>query len=238
MSKKIGFVYLLRNLVNGKGYVGQHSGVSTDKRWSWHIWAAVEGLVQKPLYNSIRKHGAQNFSAEIIWQGKPADLNEKETFYIGKLRTFIGDGKGYNLTRGGGCNRGWVPSEVTRHRMSVTQKAAYAADPTPWRKSAEAQRGIVRTKEQNRTTSIATKLAHELDPQLRWRIAAKNRGYKHTEITKKKISAAGKGRKFSAEHCARISAAKIGVKRPLFNDGWREQKLHDAICMSVHGELA
>jgi group I intron endonuclease len=218
---KIGFVYLLRNLVNGKGYVGQHAGKSTDKRWGWHIWAAYKGLVKSPLYAAMRKYGLDNFSAEIIWQGDTDLLNDRETFYIANLNTFIDDSHGYNLTRGGGCNRGWVPSAITRARMSAAQKAAYAADPTPWLISAAKQRGIVRTAEQRLRTKVSTKLAHEKDPELRWRIAAKNRGYKHTNAAKEKIGAFNKGRKRSPEHCMAIAAAKLGKKRGPLTPEWR-----------------
>ena len=41
-------------------------------------------------------------------------------------------------------------------------------------------------------------------------IAGSTLGYKHTDETRAKMSTAGKGRKFSVEHCAKLSASKKG----------------------------
>jgi len=69
-------------------------------------------------------------------------------------------------------------------------------------------------------------------------------GTRHTEETKEKMSAAHKGRRFSAEHCANISAAKKGCvikeeQRKLLSEIGKGKRLSDAskakISMSLMG---
>lgn len=208
----MGHIYCLRNNVNGKGYVGQHAGPDVEKRWKQHLWWAKRGSPH-PLHRAIRKYGWENFSKGVVWTGDPTRLNDLETKNIAELGTFAGDGNGYNLTRGGGSNYGWVPTAETRANMSKAQKAAYIADPTPWIKTGAAQRGRTHTEERRLRTGAGVHAAHERDPELRWRIAEKNRGYKHTDEAKLAISVFNKGKKLTAEHCEAIAASKLGKPR-------------------------
>lgn len=109
--------------MNDKCYVGQHKNVLTveGKRWAGHIYTATRGKHQSYIHCAIRKHGAENFSAEILWCGLPSKLNEKEIFFIKKLHTFIDDpkGGGYNLTIGGGGVSVWADS--SRKKASDSQ---------------------------------------------------------------------------------------------------------------------
>lgn len=116
-----GCIYLVRNLVNGKGYVGQHKGANAERRWTAHIARALRGS-KVCVHAAIRKYGAENFSAEVIWSGEPGLLNKKETFYIKKLGTFAGtgQGQGYNLNMGGDAPSVVAPS--VRARLSEASK--------------------------------------------------------------------------------------------------------------------
>ena len=93
-------VYLIRNKINQKMYVG----ITTRKietRFSEHI---REGMAkgEKLLSQAIYKYGAQNFSIEAIDTAKTLkELKEKEMFYIKKYKTYYKDKKGYNMTLGG-----------------------------------------------------------------------------------------------------------------------------------------
>ena len=53
-------VYLIRNVVNEKLYIGFTSQY-IDKRWKGHIWDSKRGL-SRILCRAIRKYGAENFS--------------------------------------------------------------------------------------------------------------------------------------------------------------------------------
>lgn len=121
--EKLGCVYYLRNTVNGKGYVGKHHTPDEQVRFTAHIKVAAGHGNQKPLYRAIRKYGVESFTAEVVWRGSTRLLDEKEAYYIEKLGTFIDDGAGYNLTRGG--DGGVELSEAVRKKKSASHKAQW-----------------------------------------------------------------------------------------------------------------
>ena len=82
-------VYEIKNKINGKSYVGQYSGLSFEKYFG----------SGKLIKLAIKKYGLENFSKTILEECSNKDeLNEKEIFWIDKLKTIE---KGYNLTEGG-----------------------------------------------------------------------------------------------------------------------------------------
>jgi group I intron endonuclease len=123
-----GCIYLLRNLINGKGYVGK--SIQKDIRWNVHRKAAFSGRSTLAIHRAIRKYGWNNFSAEVVYQCAESLLSEAETRFIKKLHTFIDDGQGYNLTLGG---EGGALSNKTKRKMSRTQKRR-CKDPTESRR--------------------------------------------------------------------------------------------------------
>lgn len=88
------YIYKITNKVNGKCYVGFTNNPSI--RWSNHKHCKYN----RPLYNSIKKHGIENFSFEILYEHEDRNhvLLEKEPFFI-KLHEAYS--KGYNCTLGG-----------------------------------------------------------------------------------------------------------------------------------------
>jgi hypothetical protein len=100
-------IYYIKNLVNGKGYVGQHCG-DADSRWRQHLREALQVENPRPLYAAMRKYGLQNFEYEVLEQ-IPLELGQKELdlreiYWIHNKNTYILNGHGYNLTLGGGGN--------------------------------------------------------------------------------------------------------------------------------------
>lgn len=82
-------VYEIKNNINGKSYVGQYSGLSFEKYFG----------SGKLIKLAIKKYGLENFSKTILEECSNKDeLNEKEIFWIDKLKTIE---NGYNLTEGG-----------------------------------------------------------------------------------------------------------------------------------------
>lgn len=62
----IGYIYLIRNVVNHKVYVGQ-TKQSPQKRWNEHIRASKSEIKRSPkLYNAINKYGLCMFDFEVI----------------------------------------------------------------------------------------------------------------------------------------------------------------------------
>src|SRR5271165_7153962 len=96
-------VYLIQNLVNGKCYVGQHSGDDLEKYWKHNVRAALRNSGNKTyLYNAIRKYGEENFTIRRIHKAdSKEDMDNAEIAYI-KFFGTTDDELGYNITAGGG----------------------------------------------------------------------------------------------------------------------------------------
>src|SRR5208282_2526537 len=96
-------VYLIRNLINGKVYVGQTTLTLRD-RWNCHLSAARN--TSKPSYfqRAIKKYGADNFSIEVLIETDYETVNQLETFYIQKLDSPIMRG-GTTFKRGEGMGK-------------------------------------------------------------------------------------------------------------------------------------
>jgi len=101
-------VYMSRNLINGKVYIGK-SYLTLEKRKNQHKINANKNR-KGYFYNAIRKNGFSNFEWYILEDKITEDdlLNEMEFHYIKQFNSF-GVG-GYNLTWGGegmSCIKGY-----------------------------------------------------------------------------------------------------------------------------------
>ena len=89
-------VYMHRNKINNKVYIGQTSLDPPEKRWRNGV-----GYNQQYFYKAIKKYGWDNFEHIILETGLTSEqANEKEKFYI-KLYKSIDKNYGYNCTDGG-----------------------------------------------------------------------------------------------------------------------------------------
>lgn len=98
-------IYKITNKMNQKIYIGQALDILS--RWRQH---SIQYLNKNNkisynciFYKALRKYGIDNFSFEILEVCNEAMLNDKESFYINKYRTYVGfeDCNGYNMTLGG-----------------------------------------------------------------------------------------------------------------------------------------
>ena len=94
---RIGYIYLITNLINGKQYVGQ-TVTTVDRRWNIHLKSAECGM-STVLARAIRKYGADNFKVEELLQCMEPTLNTAECRFIKDLYTLTPNG--YNMTEGG-----------------------------------------------------------------------------------------------------------------------------------------
>lgn len=91
-------IYLIRNKINGKGYIGQTSNLA--KRHREHFWhGRVDYGNKQAIYQAMRKYGVHNFEFVVLEFCLENLLNEYEQKYI-KLYNAYGN-SGYNMTRGG-----------------------------------------------------------------------------------------------------------------------------------------
>jgi group I intron endonuclease len=112
-------VYKITNLINQKGYVG----ITRNLRCRWQEHQRDSLKDDKPLYRAMRKYGIEKFKFEILCLPPVEDPEiffELEIFFIADQNTYIEDGWGYNLNRGGGGNI--FPSQITIAKMSTVRK--------------------------------------------------------------------------------------------------------------------
>lgn len=96
-------VYLIRNKINNKIYIGQTNDFYDRKRRHENT-AFLETSPQynDPLYVDMRNYGLNNFEFIILEECiTQEELYEKEDFYIKEYDSIIDHGKGYNLNYGG-----------------------------------------------------------------------------------------------------------------------------------------
>jgi group I intron endonuclease len=90
-----GYIYVIRNVVNNKAYVGQTWNI--ERRLSQHFSAKGGSLL---LAKAIAKYGSENFNASIVATcHTQQQMDSAEIAMIREFDTFIP--KGYNLTHGG-----------------------------------------------------------------------------------------------------------------------------------------
>ena len=108
-------IYVFRNKVNGKMYVGQ-----TQRTFAIRT---KQHLSRRDTYfdRALAKYGLDNFSYEIIDRGDTLEeLNEKERYWIAECDCLWP--KGYNLTIGGEGIIGYKHTEEQKRKMSEIQK--------------------------------------------------------------------------------------------------------------------
>lgn len=99
-----GVIYKITNIINHKSYIGQTTK-SFNERYRGKGYG-VERVLNSPkankhLVNSIKKYGCENFTVEIIDDGKTIDeLNLKEQYWIKHYRSHLPQ-YGYNFQLGG-----------------------------------------------------------------------------------------------------------------------------------------
>ena len=120
MSKEINYVYKIRNLVNGKFYIGKHSTNDIDDNYFG------SGIA---LMDAFKKYGKDNFKKEII---QFCDTEEGAYSLEAELLTIdvVNDIACYNMVVGG-FGGGWIDgmkhTKESRSRMSIAKKGCKAS---------------------------------------------------------------------------------------------------------------
>lgn len=116
-------IYKATNKITGKSYIGFDSAwPSRKERHQENANYKREGK----FYDSIRKHGWENFEWSVIYQSsdKEHTLNVMEPHFIKEYDTF---NTGYNMTEGGeGCfgsttNKIWINDGQNHKRIEKTE---------------------------------------------------------------------------------------------------------------------
>ena len=176
-----GKIYLIRNVINGKGYVGQ-TGVSIESRYKKHLENARRG-VDLALYRAMRKHGQENFVVTEVATCNRLLLDDLEKHYIKFFGTSAAGGHGYNMTDGGDTRRvpnGWRHTEESKAKNSAAHK------------------GMKRPprSDEFRAKQSAAQKGKSPSEETRIKLSLAGKGKSHGPMT--------------AEHKAKVSAAKKG----------------------------
>ena len=213
-------IYLIRNQINRKVYVGQ--SVHINIRWREHV--KCSGLGHKShLYDAIRKYGAGAFTHEVLEECPPELFDEREAYWM-EHYDCRNSAKGYNLLPAG--QRGRVMDDACRERIASKLRGR-KCDPEVVRRIAEKARGKKHSDETKAKISAAHKgkkvspesIAKQAAAQkARWAsmteaereaYAAARRGFTHTEETREKMSQRRKGKPKSEATRARMKEARL-----------------------------
>jgi group I intron endonuclease len=202
----MGYVYIIKNLTNGKCYIGQSKQKDVNTRWNSHKSTSKTKKKNgsSALNAAFRKHGLANFTFNIICVCFDEDRLEYEKFYIKHFKTV--SPKGYNLTDGG--------------ESPIMSKETIA-------KMIQANIGRKHTDEAKRNMSIAQKSSVLCVQKLRL-LSQNNTGKKRTDEARRKMSASSKGKPKSEETKKKISESKMGKPGHAHSEETKK-KIRDAL---------
>ena len=101
------YIYLTKNIVNGKSYVGKHTYRGKDSFDKNYLGSGYL------LKRAIKKYGKDNFIQEILEYNSSKEENaEREVFWIKELNTLVPNG--YNIDKGGTGGGVYLSSENSK----------------------------------------------------------------------------------------------------------------------------
>jgi len=94
----MGWIYLIKNTINNKCYIGQTRATKVEKRWI-NEKSRPHGLLKR----AFEKYGLSNFTFEVISEVLNEELDEREKLEISTRNTIAPHG--YNLETGGNSRK-------------------------------------------------------------------------------------------------------------------------------------
>lgn len=109
ITDKVSYVYCVTNTVNGRKYIGSHTGYVDDNYFG-------SGVIVK---KALKKYGIDKFVKDILWIGDSAHMREIETYWC----EYFDTGKNslfYNRTsKGTGYQHGRPNPTLSKTRQSM-----------------------------------------------------------------------------------------------------------------------
>lgn len=200
-------VYLLKNKLNNKIYIGQTWQSLKDR------FNNGKGYKHCPhLYNAINKYGKENFEYKILANCKTQEeSNYLESFFINKYGS-RNRNTGYNSKEGGSNGK---MSEEIKKKMSASSKGRRPSK-LCLENSLKARIGVKASDETRKKQSIAklgkpsANIGSIMSKETKMKIGVANTGRKHSEQSRINMGNSQKGRKFSEETRRKISESNKG----------------------------
>ena len=120
-------VYLIRNKVNGKGYVGATQRTA-EERWRAHRYESHGRALCRHLHSAMKEFGEDAFEISVLASVETLEeLYKTERKFIVELGTLAPEG--YNLNLGGGGGKGMCAE--SRARIADAHRIYRAPSKTP-----------------------------------------------------------------------------------------------------------
>ena len=204
-------VYQIRNLVNGRVYVG--STKVFERRKSCHIERLLKNKHHSyKLQNAWNGYGSEVFVFEVLEECEVSVLCQVEQKWIDDLDSFT---NGYNCRPTAESNRGYKPSEETKLKLSIAGKGRIVSESTREKmSSANRRRGghSEETKARISASHCGKVASEEAKAKMRGRISA-FKGRVHSEASKQLIKEARAKQVITQEHSEKVGRSNTGKKR-------------------------
>ena len=155
---KLGCIYYIYCKESNKGYVGQTSTPTPEKRYKSHCCRSRSAKTSFALYNAMKKYGIEAFTVETLCIIPIDSLSRMEAYWAEQMETYIWDlPGGYNMIWCGDTPRlGILHSEESKEKMSKIQKGKIVSEETK-KKQSEAAKGRIVSEETKKKLSDAFK---------------------------------------------------------------------------------
>lgn len=199
-------VYCIRNLVNGKRYVGSAAHSLAARMYEHKRILRLGTHCNQHLQRAWNRYGEYCFEFSILELCEPDKCVAREQHYIDHFDS-ANNQHGYNKAPKAGSQLGFKHSPETRKRIAELNRIR---SPESRARHAALLRGRKHSEETKAKRAAALRKA--------W--VEKRAGYKHSEEVKKKMSLAKKGKPITAKHKENIRLARLRMVR----SGWTFSK--------------
>lgn len=201
-------VYLIKNMVNGKVYVGSSSCSLRDRLKDHRSSLASGRSHNRHLQAAWLKYGALSFRFVILERCSPVKCLEREQWWMDKLGA-VNPNLGYNQRPRAENNLGFRHSPESLERVRAANKSRIASE-TPEQRANRCRGIMVGTvTEDHRRKISAALLGSVRSPETREKISKAQVGKVLSEDHKRRTSAALKGRRKPLEAVAKMKATKL-----------------------------
>lgn len=202
-------IYTIKNIINGKEYIGSTRDFKRRKRQHLH------GLVQKKHFNdhlqkAWNKHGGNNFKWELIEAVSNRDLLEDREQYWMDKKNVCDEECGYNIRPKADAKR---LSEETKRKIGNANSIALKGR----KLSKECRKNMsigIQKRFQENPVSQETKDRMSKNHAKHWK--GKKFSKEARDMMSRNSAKYWLGKKFSEEHKQKLSEAKAYLRKPVF----------------------